>query len=172
MVEADKTELGIGLTDQEIQGVSKKVFKSYVKKKVKIWHLNYLHQLKIKHSKAKYLECTKLKLAEYLESSNLSTFQKRLLFKLRSRTIDVKQNFPGAHKTPWCVSCGLFPETQSHLLQCPALVTSLGYLAGKTSNLKENDIYGNIQQQQSIVTIFSDILEIRDNLQMQMRNRE
>ena len=143
LVEADKIELGIDLTDQEIQGVSKNVFKRYVKKKVEISHLRFLDQLKKKHSKSKYLDCTELKIADYLENPNLSTLEKRLLFKLRSRTVDVKLNFPGANPNPWCISCGLFPESQSHLLQCPALVVNLGYLAGKSEKIEENFIYGN-----------------------------
>ena len=32
LVQADKSELGITLTDEEIQGVSKNAFKNYVKK--------------------------------------------------------------------------------------------------------------------------------------------
>ena len=172
LVEADKSELEINLTDQEIQGVTKNVFKNYVKRKVIICHLRHLEQLKRKHSKSKYLQIGKLKPAEYMESPVFSTFEKRLLFKLRSRTIEVKQNFPSAHRNPWCKSCGLFPESQSHLLQCPALVVKLNYLAGKTANLNENFIYGNLKQQQIIVKIFSDILEVRDNLQMEIRARD
>ena len=79
--------------------------------------------------------------------------------------VNLKQNFPGQTRNPWCTSCGLFPETQSHLLQCPEIVPKLGYLHGKTSKLNENLIYGNINQQQMIVKIFSDILEVRENLQ-------
>ena len=50
LVQSDKTELGITVTDKEIQGVSKNVFKSYVKKKVTIVHLKYSNGLKEKHS--------------------------------------------------------------------------------------------------------------------------
>ena len=172
LVQADKQELEIDLTDEEIQGVSKFTFKSYVKKKVTINHLKYLESLKKKHSKAEHLNCSELKQADYLHDQNFSTHEKRLLFKLRSKTIDVKQNFPGLNKDMWCTSCGLFPENQSHLLQCPALVVHLGYLAGETSTLNENYIYGSTEQKRSIVKIFSDILEVRDNLQQKMRDLE
>ena len=59
LVQADKAELGITLTDKEIQGVSENVFKNVVKKKVTIAHLRWVEE---KHSKSKYLDCTKLKL--------------------------------------------------------------------------------------------------------------
>jgi hypothetical protein len=172
LVQSDKAELGITLTDKEIQGVSKNVFKKFVKKKVTIAHLKYLNGLKEKLSKAKHLNCRELKQAEYIQNSTFTTREKRLLFKLRSKTLDVKQNFPGLNKDPWCSSCGLFPENQSHLLQCPALVVHLDYLSGKTSTLNELFIYGNREQQQTIVNIFSDILEVREKLQQQERNTE
>ena len=165
-VAADKLELDIHLTDEEIQGVSKNAFKNYVQKKVKINHLKYLSGLKAKHSKSKFLNCTEIKVAEYLSEGQFTTSEKRLLFKLRSKTLDVKQNFLGQHKNPWCTSCGLFQETQSHLLQCPELVPQLKYLSGKTSTLNENFVYGSIKQQKMIVKIFGDILEIRENLEL------
>ena len=164
LVEADKTELGITLTYDEVQGVSKNVFKNYVKKRVTENHLKYLNKLKQKHSKSKFLDCTEIKIAEYMQSSNFTTREKQLLFKLRSRTLDVKSNFPGQNRNPWCTSCGLFQETQSHLLQCPEIVTKLSYLAGKSSTLNENFVYGSHKQQQIIVNIYSDILEVRENL--------
>ena len=84
MVEADKEELGIGLTDEEIQGVSKEMFKSYIKKKTKINYLKHLNTLKSKHSKSEFLECSDVKMAEYIEDPRLNTRKKQLLFSLMS----------------------------------------------------------------------------------------
>ena len=97
-----KQELGITLSDCDIQGV-----KNFVAKKVKTNHLKYLTSLKQKHSKAKFLNCTVLKQADYLADSRFSTKEKQLLFKLRSKTLDVKQNFGGlrskhrTYQTAW-----------------------------------------------------------------------
>ena len=74
------------------------------------------------------------------------------------------ENANNLSSNPWCISCGLFPETQSHLLQCPQLVIDLTYLDVKASKLNENYIYGNLKQQKMIVKIYSDILEIREKL--------
>ena len=165
LVEADKLELGITLTDCEIQGVSQNMFKNFVAKKVKANHLKDLSSLKQKHSKAKFLNCTVLKQADYLADARFSTKEKQLLFKLRSKTLDVKHNFGGPKTNPWCTSCGLFVETQSHLLQCPELVKNLSYIEGRTSTLNENFVYGSLKQQEMIVKIYSDILDVRENLQ-------
>ena len=164
LVEADKTELGISLTDEQIQGVSKTSFKTYVKKKVTQNFLQHLERLKSKHSKSKFLSCDKLKVAEYIQSPLFSTKEKELLFKLRSKTLDVKENFPGQYGSTWCRSCGLFPETQSHLLQCPEITPKLKTINKSYSEVYENQIYGNIEEQQIIVSIYSEVLLVRESL--------
>ena len=93
-----------------------------------------------------------------------TTRKKQLLFRLRSRTLDVKLNLRDQHTNHWCISCGLFPETQSHLLQCPELVKNLHILTEKPSQLNENFVYGNLTQQETIVNIYSELLDIRENL--------
>ena len=84
------------------------------------------------------------------------------LFKLRSKTLDVKLNFKSAHQNPWCLSCGLFPESQDHILQCPELNQKLSYIKGKTSKLSGNDVYKNLDKQLVITNIYSDLLDIRE----------
>ena len=45
------------------------------------------------------------------------------------------------------------------------IVVHLGYLAGTTSTIDENDIYRGIEKQKMIVKIYSDIIEIRERLE-------
>ena len=165
LVEADKDELEIDMNDDEIQNLSKEKFKDYVTKKAKIQQLHFLKTLKKKHTKSEFLDCTELKTAEYLKAPVFNTKQKQLLFKLRSRTLDVKSNFPGHHRDLLCRSCGIYQESQGHLLQCAPLVSRINYLEGNSSKLNENDIYKDIMKQQIIVNIYSDLLEVRENLQ-------
>ena len=124
--------------------------------------LKNLSELKKKHSKAKFLSCAELKPANYIQDSRFNTKEKQMLFKLRSITLYVNENLRELNNTPWCISCGLFPETQSHLLQCPQLVNGRKYSNLKTSRLNANFIYGNINQQQMIVKIYIEVLEIRE----------
>ena len=123
-----------------------------------------LEDQKTKHSKLKFMNTKELKTAEYIKSPVFSTREKKLLFKLRSRTIDVKCNFPGKYGDLWCISCGLYQETQGHLLQCPEIIKKLQYLNLKLSTVSENFIYGTIEEQQIIVNMYSDILEVREKL--------
>ena len=164
LIENDIKELDIQMSEDVIKGVSKENFRKYIKSKVKGKFLERLSNIKKNHSKSEYLKCQELKTAEYLNSPKLNTRQKQLLFRLRSRTLDVKMNFPGQHKDMLCISCGQFPESQGHLLQCPQLITKLSYLSGKTSKVSEYDIYGDIEKQQIIVNIYSDILEVREKM--------
>ena len=138
-MEADKGELEIDMNDDEIQNLSKEKFKDYVTKKAKIQQLHFLKTLKKKHTKSEFVDCTELKTAEYLKAPVFNTKQKQLLFKLRSRTLDVKLNFPGHHRDLLCRSCGIYQESQGHLLQCAPLVSRINYLEGKNSNLNEHD---------------------------------
>ena len=109
MIESDKKELDINMTDREIQGMSKQMFKTLVKKKVKASFIQHINSLKAKHSKSKYLECSELKTAEYIKDKRLNDKEKTLLFKLRSKTLNVKKNF-GNNDNPWCTSCGIYTQ--------------------------------------------------------------
>ena len=167
LIDQDKSELKITLTDEQIQGVSKQSFKTFVKKQVTQNFLQNLEDQKTKHSKLKFMNTKELKTAEYIKSPVFSTREKRLLFKLRSRTLDVKCNFPGKYEDLWCISCGLSQETQGHLLQCPEINKKLQYLNLKLSTVSENFIYGTVKEQQIIVNMYSEILEVREKLKQQ-----
>ena len=99
LVEADRLELRLGLTDTEIQGMSKLSFKTLVRKKVTKNFLLKLEGRKNQKSKSKFLDCEELKMAHYIKNPALTTREKQLLFKLRSRTLEVKLNFPGQNDT-------------------------------------------------------------------------
>ena len=111
--------------------------------------MKYLNNLKTKHSKSDSFVCTEVEIAEYISTPRMDTKKKELLFKLRSRTLDVKQNFKNQQQNPWCISCGLFHETQGRLLQ---------YSKGQIAKLNGNFIYDRIDQQIVIVHIYGDII--------------
>ena len=72
LVNDDKAELGIRLTDYEIQRFSKNSFKRFVKGKVTANFLKKQNTLKEKHSKSQKINCSKLNVADYLQSPDLS----------------------------------------------------------------------------------------------------
>ena len=61
-----------------------------------------------------------------------------------------------------CDLCHLFPCTQSHLLQCPAL--SVRMVVDNKLKLSEGFIYGTTDQQLIYVKIFSQFWNLREKL--------
>ena len=94
---------------------------------------------------------SKLILGSKITGPVFSTREKRLLFKLRSRTLYVKCYFPGKYGDLWCISCGLFQETQGHLLQCPEINKKLQYLNLELSTVNENFISGLQKNSRSLL---------------------
>ena len=167
LVESDKKKIGFDLEDEEIGKLSKNKFKTIVQKKVSNFALSELNQLKSKHSKSNYLLSNSFKTASYLLDDNFTKQETQLLFRLRSKTLDVKMNFPKQYEyeSKLCAVCKLFPESQSHLLQCPEIAPKLKLVSLSDDIIEEKEIYNSdVRKQHSIVRIFSNVLEIRNKI--------
>ena len=122
MAKTDLEFCNIKLTDEEIMKTKKSKFKAIVKKAIRIKSNNYLLELQSKHSKSKHLEILD-EPTEYLISEELTLVEKRLLFKLRSRMIDIKENFKFKYsENLLCSLCETTEETAAHLLKYPKLI--------------------------------------------------
>ena len=97
LLETDKEEFKINLTDEEVCRLSALKFKNYLKKKSVELTIQYLQRLKRKHSKSEHLDVTDLAMSEYLIDDRFTKSERELLFKLRSRTVLVKDNFKNAY---------------------------------------------------------------------------
>ena len=115
------------MTDTDIQSVSLYKFKQFIKKKAKELMIEYLSSLQQKHSKSKDLDVEDLEMSPYLCDPRFNKTEREILFKLRSRTIQTKENFQNAYlnNDMLCELCKLFPCTQFHPLQCPSLMTKI-----------------------------------------------
>ena len=81
------------MTDDDIESISSYKLKNYLKKTAQKLTLNYIESLQQKHSKSEKYETADLSTADYLTEDRFSKYERELLFKLRSRTIQVKNNF-------------------------------------------------------------------------------
>ena len=151
------------MTDEEIQELSKAKFKNVIMKKIENYALAELNKLKMKHEKSDYLNSSSFKTAQYLVDEKFSKSEAQLLFKLRSKTLNVKMNFSQMYSDNLCRVCKLFPESQSHLLQCPDILPKLKLLSN-TEKIEEKYIYGDIYKQLKVVKIYLKVLEIREEL--------
>ena len=72
-------------------------------------------------------------------------------------------NFPNMYQDKLCQTCNLFPESQSHLMQCPPITPHLKLLSLPDISVEENHIYGDETRQLQIVKLYGKVLEIRRN---------
>ena len=96
LLDKDKQQFQINLSDEEVSNISKERFKNIVKNKAKEITIEYLENLKKKKSKSKQLDIGDLTTSPYLTDSRLNKDERELLFKLRSKTVYVKENFKNA----------------------------------------------------------------------------
>ena len=94
---------------------------------------------------------------DYLNSDNLSTEEKQLLFKFRTRTYPCKTNYRRLYEPDLsCLIC-LREDSPEHLLQCTTQGINL-------SGLAFDDIFGNIKQQIPIIKALKQITVNRNLL--------
>ena len=117
LINCDKIDLKIDLTDDEISLISKYSWKKYVKEKVNIAAFNYLVTENELKEKTKQISYTSLKMRNYLlENENCSL--SKIIFSIRSQTLDIKEWKPWNYKDNLCVKCSIFAETMDHFVTC------------------------------------------------------
>ena len=171
LLETDKEEFKINLTDEEVCRLSALKFKNYLKKKSVELTIQYLQRLKRKHSKSEHLDVTDLAMSEYLIDDRFTKSERELLFKLRSRTVLVKDNFKNAYlnNDMLCELCNLFTCTQSHPLQCPRINSRI--IVDKQLNISDKFIYGTVDEQLLYVRIYKQFWDIREEMISQQKSQ-
>ena len=99
-------------------------------------------------------------------TSDMSTSQKKMLFKLRSKMLNIKANFSSMHKNSmWCSLCKdkNTRETEEHLLNCPVL-TNHPKLEDDIQSVKYQDVFNNLEKQKNAVNVFKNIMDIFEKL--------
>ena len=93
-------------------------FRRLLKEKTELKALEYLNQLKGRHSKVMDINHQSLNMQLYLEPNGMNIQESKFLFALRSRMVDVRANYREKHFITLCPGCKLEEETQEHLLRC------------------------------------------------------
>jgi hypothetical protein len=170
LLETDKRKFQIEMSDSEVSAISKQKFKNYIKKKAEELTIQFLAKLAMKHSKSDQLDVEDLSISPYLTDCRFSKEERELLFKLRSKTVDVKQNFPNAYlnNDMLCDLCKLFTCTQSHPLQCPKLSCKL-VIDGQLQ-LSDTWIYGPVEQQLLYIKIYTQFWKLREEELNKLKN--
>ena len=136
-VQSDMKDVDLKLTMSEIRSLSQDSFRNTVKKAVEKAALAWLLSEKAKKSKLKELQYRKLECQNYLRSTELETREKKLLFQIRTRMIEVKANFKNHYSDLLCPLGCKNEDDQSHLLHCQILLQNNNDITkGRVQKLK------------------------------------
>ena len=103
-VKEDLADLKIHHSEDEIMKMKKNAFKSLVSEKIRAASTKYLCDLKSKHSKSSGLK-VRNDIQSYLTTTHLSTQEKQVLFKLRTRSFNCKGNYANQYESTICNFC-------------------------------------------------------------------
>ena len=136
-------------------------FKKIVKEKLQIVAARYLIQQKLKHSKSQNLTYSK-EMKPYLENESLKIEDKRLMFKIRNRLIDVKANYRTKFKEDMsCRLCKADEESQPHLFSCLEILSDRT-VKDAIEGYTYNDIFSDdLKMQEQMINIWKKILKVR-----------
>ena len=101
---------------------------------------------------------TEIEMSEYLQPTNemLTIFEKRRLFAIKNRMIEIPSNFPKSKSESYCV-CGT-REDMTHIYNCKMLNSD-------EPNLNYEKIFnGNIGEQIAIFRRFENNLKMREQI--------
>ena len=97
-----------------------------------------------------------MSIQNYLIDTKFTLNEKQLLFKLRTKIIDVNMFSSLNLECNICEECEI--QTQQHLLICPKIISNCQDLYDNIS-IEHDDIYGNIEQQLAVTRLYQQILD-------------
>ena len=156
IVSEERKKYDILESDDEIASMTKQKFKSIVEEKIGKAALKYLQELKKKHSKSRNIPSDKIEVKQYFSDRRFSKEEVQLLFTLRTKMLDVKQNFKSQFKNLQCRICEdkNSIEDEDHILKCVKFNDN-------EDNISFSDVYGNTDDQLKAVKIFKKIMRRR-----------
>ena len=106
----------IVMSEEEIKVKSKDAFKRIVKNAIRKVALTNLIQEFSQQKKTNTLVYTKLKPQDYL--TKLFPWQSKLIFRCRSKTLDIKTHQTYKYSDKLCRWCNIWDEDLSHIINC------------------------------------------------------
>ena len=176
LLESERLKFDIVHSDDVISKMSKYQFKSLVNKKVNSHAFEYLKQKAKSHKKSeKILEnlqkSTVLKSQLYLRENMLYKNDCQLLFKLRSRMLDVKNNFSHYYNNDLtCRTCRRPDsiENEQHLLKCENLIGEIN----SEADVDFEYLFGDFKKQKETLFAYKAVLRKREILLKFAKNHE
>ena len=166
-VKEDIKYLQLDLSFDEISVMSETTLKNVLNKKAEKKALEYLN--KEKKSKTKHIIHHQLNIQPYLKAGKMNNMQRKFLFQLRARMLDLKVNFQGSHSNLQCELCGKHEDNQESLLTCEKLMDSSGLVGDLPvyNDLFEQDV----EKQFQISAILKKKFDMRNKLLNEMKKK-
>ena len=158
----DLKQLGIKESLSQIKEMTKAKFNSILKTKMKENALKYLNQKKGK--KGNEISYESIEMAEYLLPYNkLSISQKRRMYEIRNKMVDIPENFSSDTIETQCL-CGE-REVMSHIYYCDI------FSENKCGKILYEKIYnGNLFEQIEVYQRFEENFKVIDIMKNQCKN--
>ena len=166
LVRQDCQNIRLNMSDQEISKIPKQRFKNIVKAKISNATFLHLQKKQIGHSKMKKLNYEKFELMSYMNSPLFNNNNRTLLLALRTRAVrGIRNDFRGLYNDNMCpLECGDV-DTIENVLTCR--VIKQHHTSNEVTNTtsKYEDIFSNdINKQQKVTELYSQLLEKRNNI--------
>ena len=113
--------LDISLSFTEIEKTSQWSFKKLVKAKTEVAGPKYLLEQKANQTKSMEIKYENLSLQEYFTGGYCSKKISKLIFKARSKTLDIKTQQKWKYADTSCIGCKIKEESGNELLLCEKL---------------------------------------------------
>ena len=138
-VEENLEEVEILLSVDQIKECSRTQFKTLVDKCVRKRTLEYLNSEKKRKSKVLHINFEELKMQKYLEPNKHSNQLGKFTFLVRSRMLELEENYKNSKKTSNCPVCQdkSSTDSQPHLFICPKLTNN----QVAKNNVKYGDLF-------------------------------
>ena len=122
--------------------------------------MNYLINLRSKHSKTENLFIEK-DIKPYLRSSKITLDEKKLLFALKTWSVNVKTNFRNGFSNLSCRLCAKPGEDESelHLMQCEEILSESD-IREQMKNIAYKDIFGPLEKQISAIKTWKKVFKV------------
>ena len=120
---SDLKELEIEEDLDIIRKMKKLKLRNILNQKIKEKAFNDLKLQKEKHSKVIQIRYDTFEMQKYLKSCEIKITKEEAqeIFKLRTRTSDVKTNYKGKYESLECYACKIEQESQKHVIECKKL---------------------------------------------------
>jgi hypothetical protein len=175
LVIKDLEKINLSLKDaNEIKAQDKMDFKKLVKQKMRKHTLNLLEKTKLRDNcKIKNIKHQSLsKPQKYLTNNNISNKLKKLIFNLRSKCENFKDNFHALYATYECDLCGNHIDSQENAMSCETVLKHMNIV--DIVKLKEVDysfVDGSCDQQHKLAQVYQSILKVREEMKQEKADR-